>query len=127
MKNEKGLTLLEVLISMLVLAIGLICLVPLMILSVETNTISQNALNISNLAKEKLERYENSDALPALPFKQYEEGVEDMYNISTVIIDNVTDSLIPDGLCHIQIDINWTDNTGASRNAVYSTFLRKES
>lgn len=125
MKSEKGLTLLEVLVSMLVLAIGLLGLAPLLILSIETNTISQDAMAVSDLAKEKIEFYENSSLLPALPFEEKEEGIDGIYNRITLIYDNTTDSLIPDGLCHMQVTINWTENSGAERNAVYTTFLKK--
>jgi type IV pilus assembly protein PilV len=126
MKNEKGFTLLEVLISMLVLAVGLLGLAPLMILSVETNTMSQEASMASNLAKVKIEIYQNSDNIPALPYEEVEEDIFGGYSRKTAIIDNATDSLIPEGLCHIQVAIGWTDNSGVHRSSTYTTFLKKD-
>lgn len=126
MKNNKGVTLLEVLVSMLVLAIGVLGLAPLVVLSVTANNISRDVLNVSELAKEKIELYENASLLPALPHYEEESEVDgSIYDRITYIRDNATDTLIPASLCHIDVKISWTDQAGLSHSSKFSTMLEK--
>jgi prepilin-type N-terminal cleavage/methylation domain-containing protein len=126
MKNNKGITLLEVLVSMLVLAIGVLGLAPLVVLSVTANNISRDVLNVSELAKEKIEQYENASLLPALPHYEKESEVDgSIYDRMTYIYDNTTDTLIPARLCHIDVKIAWTDQAGLSHSSKFSTMLEK--
>ncbi len=129
-RNDRGLTLLEVLISMLVISIGVLGLAPLVVLSVNANDMSRDVLAVSELAKEKIEFYENSSALPALPYYEVEddlgEGTYDrLYDRTTYIWDNTTDTLVPPNLCHIQVTIAWTDIQGLSHTSVCTTVLDK--
>ena len=63
LSGDRGLSLLEVLISMLVLSIGILGLAPMIVLSIEGNTISRDYSIASELAKEQLEYYEGVDWL----------------------------------------------------------------
>lgn len=126
MKNEKGLSLIEVLVAMIILAIGLFGMAPLVVLSIEANSMSQDAMAVSNLAKEKIETYANASLLPALPFGETETGLAGGYNRSTRIWDNTVDTLLPAGLCQVQVVIKWQDKMGVSRSATYSTLLETE-
>ena len=126
MNNEKGLSLIEVLVAMIILAIGLFGMAPLVVLSIEANSMSQDALAVSNLAKEKIETYANASLLPALPFDEAETGLAGGYDRTTRIWDNTVDTLIPAGLCQVEVVISWQDKMGASRSATYSTLLETE-
>jgi len=126
MNNEKGLSLIEVLVAMIILAIGLFGMAPLVVLSIEANSMSQDALAVSNLAKEKIETYANASLLPALPFDEAERGLAGGYDRTTRIWDNTVDTLIPAGLCQVEVVISWQDKMGASRSATYSTLLETE-
>jgi Tfp pilus assembly protein PilV len=125
MKNERGITLIEVMISILILAFGLLALAPLVVLSVETNNISRDALLASTLAKEKIELYQQSSAIPALPYTEYETNINGGYNRYTYIYDNTVDSLIPPQLCNMQVTISWVNKLGSQRSISYETMLAK--
>jgi prepilin-type N-terminal cleavage/methylation domain-containing protein len=130
MKNNKGLTLLEVLVSMLVLSFGILGLAPLVVLSQNANNISRDVVMVSELAKDKIEEYQNSSALPALPHYEMESGLgggtyDRLYDRETLIWDNATDTLVPPGLCHIQVTISWYDMAGLPHSSVCSTVLEK--
>jgi prepilin-type N-terminal cleavage/methylation domain-containing protein len=130
MRNDRGITLLEVLISMLVISIGVLGLAPLVVLSVNANNMSRDVLAVSELMKEKIEFYENASALPGLPHLEVEsdigEGIYDrLYNRQTYIWDNTTDTLVPPGLCHIQVKVAWKDIQGLSHSSVCTTVLDK--
>lgn len=123
MKNDKGLSLLEVLVAMIILAMGVLGLAPMVVMSIEGNNISRDVLVVSSLAAEKLEYYESLEVLPAVPYKEVEEGLEGAYTRTTSIQDNTTDVTIPAGVCQVDVTITWTDKTGVYRSTTYSTLL----
>ena len=125
MKNENGLTLLEVLVSMFILAVGILGLAPMVVLSIEGNNISRDILSVSSIAKEKLEYYQGLDPMPAVPFTESEQEIHGVYDRTTIIWDNTTDSLVPDGVYQIVVAINWTDKVGVSRSTTYTTLIEK--
>ena len=123
--NEKGLSLLEVMISMLLLALGLLALAPMVVISIEGNNISRDVLTVSEMAKEKIEYYKGLDPFPPLPFSENESNIYGGYSRSTSIMDKVSDTTIPDGLNKVLISISWTDKAGVPRLTNYSTFIGK--
>ena len=124
-QNEYGMSLLEVLISIIVLSIGILGLAPMVVISVNSNSISQDLMTASNLAKEKIEYYTGQEVLPSLPYEEYESDLMDGYERITNLIDNTSDSTLTVGLCQLSIRINWTDNTGSSRSTTYMTYIEK--
>lgn len=125
MINNRGITLIEVMISILILAFGLLALAPLVVLSVESNNLSRDALAASTLAKEKIEAYQNSASLPALPFAEYESYIDGIYHRYTRIYDNAVDSLLPEGVCNMQVMVRWTNKLGSNRSLYYETLIEK--
>lgn len=123
--NDKGISLLEVMVSMILLALGLLTMAPMVVLSIQGNNISQDVLSVSNLAKEKLEFYKGLEAMPAIPFVEYEPNLPGGYGRTTTIRDSVVDPLIPGGLYEIDIVISWKDKSGVDRSTAYSTYLEK--
>lgn len=119
--NQKGISLIEVLVSMLLVGVGLLGLAPMLTMTIEANSVSRDALEISSLAKEKLEVYQNADSIPALPFESTESGLLGEYTRHTHLWDNTTDSLVPEGICLAEVTISWTDDLGVDRSAAYST------
>jgi prepilin-type N-terminal cleavage/methylation domain-containing protein len=125
--NNKGLSLLEVLVAMLVISFGLFGMAPLLVLSIDSNSISRDTMTVSDLAKEQMELYSTPGSIPAvLPYRQVEEGVRDSYHRLTYIYDNSTDTTMADGLANITVAIAWSDNSGTSRVSEFSSLVRKE-
>ena len=125
--NAKGMTLLEALISMIILSLGLFGLAPMIVLSIESNNISQDMSSISNLAREKLEYFASSGSLPAyLPYQEVEEGVSGSYHRVTYIWDNSVDSTLPDGVCNVNVAIAWIDKSGVTRLSEYSSTVFRD-
>ncbi len=123
--NESGISLLEVLIAMIIMAVGIMGLAPMIVLSVESNNISREIIDVTTLAKQKLEEFESADTLPTLPYTEVETGVAGYYDRHSQLRDNTTDSLVPSGVCQADITILWTDKSGLNRSTTYSTFLDK--
>ena len=125
MNNDKGLSLLEVLVAMIIPSLGILGMAPMVVMSIEGNNMSRDVLVVSSLAAEKLEYYESLETLPAVPYTETEPDLEGGYTRATSIRDNTTDVSIPDGVCQIDVTITWTDKTGVDRSTVYSTLLMK--
>ena len=123
--NQNGLSLLEVLISMLLLALGLLTLAPMVVISIEGNNISRDVLTVSEMAKEKIEYYKGLDPFPPTPFIENETNIYGGYNRATSILDKASDATIPDGLYKVIVSITWTDKSGVDRSTLYSTFVSK--
>ena len=125
MNNDKGLSLLEVLVAMIILSLGILGMAPMVVMSIEGNNMSRDVLVVSSLAAEKLEFYESLETLPVIPYTETESDLEGGYVRATSIQDNTTDPSIPDGVCQIDVTISWTDKTGVDRSTTYSTLLMK--
>jgi prepilin-type N-terminal cleavage/methylation domain-containing protein len=125
MNNDKGLSLLEVLVAMIILSLGILGMAPMVVMSIEGNNMSRDVLVVSSLAAEKLEYYESLETLPAVPFTENERSLEGGYDRVTTINDNTTDATIPEGVCQIDVTISWTDKGGVDRATTYSTLLMK--
>jgi type IV pilus assembly protein PilV len=123
--NQNGLSLLEVMISMILLALGLLSMAPMVVLSIEGNNISRDVMTVSEMAKEKIEFYKDADPFPAIPLSETEATIYGGYNRYTKIEDSTTDASIPGGLYEITIYITWTDKTGVDRSTSYSTYIQK--
>ena len=123
--NQDGITLLEVLVSMLVLSLGLLSLAPMVVLSIEGNNISRDAIIVSNLAKERIEYYKGLNTLPTIPFTSYEYNLQGDYERLTYISDSATDTLVPGGLARVDVTINWVDNSNVNRSTSYTTFIER--
>ncbi|HOP06647.1 MAG TPA: prepilin-type N-terminal cleavage/methylation domain-containing protein [candidate division Zixibacteria bacterium] len=121
--NDKGISLLEVLMALIVFSLGMLGLAPLMITAVDGNVISRDNNIASNLIKQQIELYEGMDSISGIPLDLYEEDVRDGFSRHTIVADNSVDSLIPAGLYRIAVEVSWTDYHDLARTREYSTFL----
>lgn len=126
LSNNRGLSLLEVMISMVILSIGLLGLTPLMVLSIKSNNISNDTIIASNIARDKMEYLEGLDSIPSSSFSESVSNVQSGFNQTTIINDNSSDNTIPNGLLRVTIAIDWIDKTGSIRKTMLSSYIRKK-
>jgi type II secretory pathway pseudopilin PulG len=124
-RNETGVSLLEVMVSMLVLGIGVLGLAPMLVLSVETNVMSRENTVSTKLLKDKIEFYESLDPMPAMPYTERELNLQQGYSRITMIEDSTTDTLIPGGLYKINVNVAWIDNQELYQSQMFSTYIVK--
>jgi type IV pilus modification protein PilV len=125
--SDRGLSLLEVLISMLILAFGVLGLAPMMILSVDANSTSRDFAVASELAKESLEFYESSPGTIVAPYSNTENNLQGDFSRQVYILDHASDSLIPDSRYKLVVVISWMDGNGLAQSTQMSTLIKKES
>jgi len=132
--DDRGLSLLEVLISMVILAVGILGLAPMVVLSIEGNEISRDFAVATELAKERLEYYEAyGELLPEDVAKAEDEIVDqdiptldDTLGYSRWVRISPVDAVNPPTLCKVEIIISWTDNLGTARSTKHSTLMVNE-
>ena len=123
--QDRGIGLLEVLVSMIILAIGILGLAPLIVTAIDGNVISRDNTVASNLIKQRLEFYEGLDSLPPVPYKVEETGLENYFTRATYIKDSTVDTLVPSGVYQIDVVVSWTDNKSVTHSRTYSTYIPK--
>jgi prepilin-type N-terminal cleavage/methylation domain-containing protein len=130
--GDRGLSLLEVLISMVILAVGILGLAPMVVLSIEGNTISRDFSVASELAKQQLEEYEAMG-----PIMPDDPALDSIAWLDTVYVDDLPDTLgytrwvritpvdevNPPTLCKVEVQISWTDNMGNGRSTKHATLM----
>ncbi|MBU8933400.1 MAG: hypothetical protein KOO62_05270 [candidate division Zixibacteria bacterium] len=124
--NNTGVGLLEVMVAMIVVAIGLMGLAPLLVTSVEGNVIARDTSTAVNLIKQQIEFYTAQDSIPGIPVEFVVKGLRNRFNRSTRIWDNTTDSTLPDGVYCIDVDVTWTDFQNIPHSRNYTTLILKD-
>jgi len=125
LKNQKGFTLVEVMISMLVLAIGLLGLAPMMVTAMYGNAFSKEVTSSAFLAQDSMERLKNQSVITPIPFTQTDNGLFNVYNRTIRVDDSSSDGTVPPNVFRIKVTINWTDKKGLSRSETFSTYKMK--
>jgi len=124
--SKGGLSLLEVLISMVILGIGVLGLAPMLVLSIDSNSISRDFSIATQLAKEKLEFYEAEPAISGVPFSDTENNLRGRFTRTTYIIDNASDTTLPDNIYQISVTLSWPDDLGKNHSTTMQTLVRKD-
>lgn len=123
--NSKGTTLLEVMISMLILAFGVLGLAPMMAISIFGNSYSNQVTLADAIALDRFEEIKNWAYVSPIPYSQTTDNIERIFTRETMVNDNTSDGSIPAGVYKIQVTINWTDHKGVSRSVSYYTYKAK--
>ena len=117
-KKQRGFSLIEVLIGLVFLAIGLLAIAGLQITSVRGNYFSNNLMQATYVAQDRLEFLKNKPFnSPQLQANNYNDGNTTVsgvvFNRSYTVVDNVN------GYKTISYTITWNDGVG--HNITFST------
>lgn len=120
-----GITILEVMVSMVILAFGILGLAPLIVISMYGNSYS-NELTVANaIAQEQIEQLKNLDEISPLPFHTITSNLYGTYSRETWVGDSLTDPSIPPGLCKIMVEVSWVDQKNINRHVSYYSYKMK--
>ena len=126
-KQENGFSLLEVLIALVILAIGLLAVAQMQITAIKGNAFGSGMTSASSLAANTLERLMalpyNDAQLTASPWQQdsitgVEGGVNNAGYVREYQVEDNTPRL---GMKQITVRIVWTDSNGRPKNVIIAT------
>lgn len=126
LKYQKGITLLEVMVSMVILAFGILGLAPLIVISMYGNSFSNEVTSANAIAQERIEQLKEVGTFSSLPLQEVVSVLNGRFTRATTVEDNATDSSIPLGVYRIAVDVSWTDQKGLSRTMSYYTYKTKK-
>lgn len=121
--GQKGFTLLELMVAMIVLAIGLLGLAPMFVMSMRGNQFSREVSETAYLAQDRIEQLKNQAIISPIPY--YETATSGGYTRTVNVSDQTIDGTIPPGVYRINVTLNWTDKRGRSHSASYVTYKVK--
>jgi type IV pilus assembly protein PilV len=109
--NKKGFTLIEVLIGLIILAIGILAIAGMQIISVKGNFFSSNVTQATILGQEKLEElknipYDNTD----LSIGEHNEGTI----TSTIFSRKYNVAGLGSSMKKVAVTVEWLDKTNHS-------------
>lgn len=123
--NQKGMTLLEVMVSMLILAFGVLGLAPMIVISMFGNSYSHQVTVADAIAMDRFEEIKTWYHISPLPYSETVNDVQRIFTRQTQIDDNTTDGSIPAGVYRIQVAVSWTDQEEVPRSVSYFTYKAK--
>ena len=123
--TESGISLLEVLISVVIISIGILGLAPLLTLAIQTNSQSKDYTVVAEIARNKIEYFESLDSLsmPMMPYYENEPSVQGLFSRTTTIIDSTTDTTLGWRTYKIDVSVGWADAANMNRNVNFSTII----
>ena len=125
LRNQKGMTLLEVMVSMLILAFGVLGLAPMIVVSMYGNSYSNQVTVADAIAMDRFEEIKTWYHISPLPYSETVNNVQRIFTRQTQIDDNATDGSIPAGVYRIQVTVSWTDQEQIPRSVSYFTYKAK--
>lgn len=125
--NNKGMSLIEVMAAMLILAVGILGLAPLMVITIDANSFANELTEANTLAQDKIESLRNTLNFSPLPYYEFDYDVNNKYNIVTTVDGAESDATVPSGVYRIHVNVTWVDHNDLPRSIDYRTFTSKSS
>ncbi len=123
--NAKGISLLEVLVAMVILAFGVLGLAPMIVISMYGNSYSNQVSVADAIAQDRLEEIETWTEINPVPYSQTLNDINGTFTRETLVGDATTDVSIPNGVYRIQVNVTWTDQKQLPRSVSYFTYKAK--
>lgn len=124
-KDQSGIGLLEVLISMVLLAVGVLGMGMVICTAIQGNVTSRDNTVVDTLIKRQIEHFESLDSFPSMPFEWEETGYAGAYNRTTYLYDSTTDTTLPGNLCYLKVEVSWEGQDELSHTRSFSTYLMR--
>jgi len=113
-------------VSMVILAFGILGLAPLIVISMYGNSYSNEVTSANAIAQERIEQLREASSFSPLPWQEVVSGVHGSFTRTTTVDDSTTDGSIPTGVYRITVNVNWSDQRGLSRTVSYYTYKAKK-
>ena len=110
-KKQRGFTLVEVMAGMVIIAVGLLLLLPMMVTSMQANDFARGSTEASMLIKDKMEELKNT----SVP----NSGIDSVGTVTRTW--TVTD--LGNDLLQLDVNIAWTDRNGRDHNNTVTSYM----
>jgi prepilin-type N-terminal cleavage/methylation domain-containing protein len=114
MKKDSGFTLIEVMAGMIIIAFGLLLLLPMMVTSMQANDFARGSTEASMLIKDKMEELKNTEDPVS--------GYDMVGNVTRTW--TVTD--LGSNLYQLDVNIAWTDRNDRGHNNSVTSYMSKK-
>ena len=121
-KNDKGLSLLEVVVAMLILAFGILGLAPMLVNTIFSNSYSGDVTKANVIAQDKIEFMQSLISFNPLPWTEVTSNLNGIFTRTTRVDIDSTDASVPSGVYRIKVTVSWTDKAGKTRSVNYYTY-----
>ena len=122
LKDKKGLSLLEVLVSMLILAFGILGLAPMIVTTIFSNSYSNEVTKANVIAQDKIEFMQSLVSFNPLPWTEVTNNLNGIFTRTSRVDVDSTDGSVPSGVYRIKVTVSWTDKAGKTRTVNYYTY-----
>ncbi len=122
LKNKTGLSLLEVLVAMLILAFGILGLAPMIVTAMFSNSYSNDVTRANVIAQDKIEFMQSLVSFNPLPWTEVTDNLNGLFTRSTRVDIDSTDASVPSGVYRIKVTVSWTDKAAKNRSVSYYTY-----
>ena len=124
--NKKGMSLIEVMAAMVILAIGILGLAPLMVVTIDANSFANELTEANTLAQDKIESLRNTMSFSPLPYHEFDHNVYNTFNVTTTVDGSESDATVPSGVYRLHVNVSWIDHNDLPRSIDYRTFTTKQ-
>lgn len=114
--NEAGITLIEVLAAMIILALGLLTLLPMATLSIDANVQARDTDQVMAMIQNQIEMMRNQDALTS---GSYTDSTTGMYMTWWTQAES-------EGLQEVIVEVNWESDLGVPHRQRGTTYMYRE-
>jgi len=125
LKDQAGITLIEVLAAMVILAVGILAMAPMMVVSINGSTFSREVNDIASAAQLSMEEKIGQNTFASMPYVECDSLREGKYEVLTVVTDNSVDPSVPGNVYEINVTVNWKDDAAVDRSMTFSTYASK--
>jgi type IV pilus assembly protein PilV len=115
-KSQIGMTLVEVMVAMIILAIALAWLAPVLIVSMRGNRVGADVTVATTLAQDKLEELRNESFAALVADSTGQDTVGTVVRSWTI-----TPEEGQDGLARIEMTVSWQDDKGKDHQIQFAT------
>jgi len=123
--GQKGVTLIEVLVAVIILSIGVLGLAPLMAISVSGSVRGENVTSVVAAAQQLIEAKIGATGFATIPYTETDTFENGKYAATTTVTDDTVDPSIPAHVYRVDVDVVWTDDMGVERLLTFTTYTTK--
>lgn len=123
--NDRGLSLVEVLAAMVVLALGVLGLAPMMAMSIQGSTTAEDITAVVVAAQQRIEQLIGLPNFGVLPYSTTIPLDGGKYQLTADVADRSVDNAIPPKVYKIDVTVDWVDDKGVDRTLTFTTFSTK--